>query len=279
MQPGPTTGRGTTVNGPREYPRELGIWTECERKKERRNELGYGRRLFLQDYGPLERRVYRDGQGVVGRRTTGHDRRGKTRLVEQPEVGRMVPPKPPKMATTGKDVFKFCVPGATQAFDLGRQVGKSGLCTAIAAKQINDILTSKDTNPKDAVGIRKVPFSTVPARVTAEVGLAFLEGARKYGRHNYRVAGVSASVYYDAAMRHLTEWWEGSDFDEASGLHQIIKAIACLYVLRDSMHNEKLTDDRPPSIPQGWVEGLNRKAAAIIDSIPDAKKPYVKEAA
>jgi len=55
-------------------------------------------------------------------------------------------------------------------------------------------LTSKDTNPKDACGTKKVPFSVLPWQVLAEIGLALLEGARKYGRHNYRVAGVRASV-------------------------------------------------------------------------------------
>ena len=81
----------------------------------------------------------------------------------------------------------------------------------------------KATNPKDAVGIKKVPLSTVSSKVIMEMGLGMLEGARKYGRHNYRVAGVRASVYYDACMRHLMAWWEGEDIDPDSGLHHIIK--------------------------------------------------------
>ena len=56
----------------------------------------------------------------------------------------------------------------------------------------------KETNPKDAVGIRKWRnFATVSMTVMAEVGVAMMEGARKYGRHNYRVSGVRASVYVD----------------------------------------------------------------------------------
>jgi len=61
----------------------------------------------------------------------------------------------------------------------------------------------KDTNPKDAVGIAKAPISVVSAVVVAELGLAMFEGARKYGRHNWRAAKARASVYYDAAWRHL----------------------------------------------------------------------------
>lgn len=135
---------------------------------------------------------------------------------------------------------------------------------------------SKPSNPKDAVGIRKVPLSTVPAYVMTEIGLAMLEGARKYGRHNYRVVGVRASVYYDAALRHLTAWWEGQDIDPDSGLSHIIKALACLVVLRDSQLMGNWTDDRPPQLPgvNNIMASLNRLAGEIIDRYPEAKDVF-----
>jgi hypothetical protein len=128
----------------------------------------------------------------------------------------------------------------------------------------------KDTNPKDAVGTAKVPMSTVPAPVLMEIGLAMLEGARKYGRHNYRAAGVRASVYYDAALRHLAQWWEGEDTDPDSGISHLVKAMACLVVVRDSELRENWTDDRPPKHPDGWMKILNEKAKAILEKYPDA---------
>jgi hypothetical protein len=135
----------------------------------------------------------------------------------------------------------------------------------------------KDTNPKDAVGIKKFPVSTIPAQVTGEIGLALLEGARKYGRHNYRSAGVRASVYYDAVVgRHLGAWWEGEDIDSESGMSHIVKAIAGLIVLRDSMNIGNWVDDRPPKSKPGWVQELNKKAAEIIEKYPDAKEPYTE---
>lgn len=137
---------------------------------------------------------------------------------------------------------------------------------------------TKDTNPKDAVGVRKAPVSTVSQAVIAEIGLGMLEGARKYGRHNYRVAGVRASVYRDAAWRHLSKWWEGEDIDKDSGLNHIIKALACLTVLRDAMIVDNWIDDRPPAIPKGFWEELDEKAAAIIEKYPDAKEPFTNEA-
>ena len=139
-------------------------------------------------------------------------------------------------------------------------------------------LTAKDTNPKDSVGVKKVPMSTVPTQVVMEIGLAMLEGARKYGRHNYRIAGVRASVYYDALQRHINQWWEGEDVDPDSGLNHVTKAISTLVVLRDAMLNDMMTDDRPPSVKnQDWVRDYNKKAEEIINKYPNPLEAYVKD--
>lgn len=136
----------------------------------------------------------------------------------------------------------------------------------------------KRSNPKDVVGTGKVPFSTVPAAVMAEIGLAMLEGARKYRRHNYRAIGVRASVYYDAAIRHLMGWWEGEDTDPDSGLSHITKALSTLTVLRDAMLNNKLNDDRPPAmVDQEWLKKLNEKARDIVAKYPKELEPYVQQ--
>lgn len=134
--------------------------------------------------------------------------------------------------------------------------------------------TSKPTNPKDAVGVKKAPLTTIPLTVVAEVGLGMLEGARKYGRHNYRVDGVRASVYIDATWRHVAKFWEGEDIDPDSGLSHITKAIASLVVLRDAMINNKFEDDRPPKAPVVFFAELDKKAAEIILKYPEAKNPY-----
>lgn len=135
-------------------------------------------------------------------------------------------------------------------------------------------MTIKDSNPKDAVGIKKVGLSVLPIRVMYEVALGMLEGALKYGRHNYRVIGVRASVYYDATMRHLDEWWEGEDIDKVSQLNHITKAISSLTVLRDAMIRENWVDDRPPRSAPGWVDEMNAKAAALIDKYPNPIPAY-----
>lgn len=132
---------------------------------------------------------------------------------------------------------------------------------------------TKDTNPKDAVGIAKVPlFSVLPMRALAGPALALLEGARKYGRHNYRLVGVRASVYVDALGRHIGAWWEGEDIDPDSGLSHVDKAIATLLVLRDSMLQGNWTDDRPPKASL-WVGDANARAKDVIDRTPNPKPP------
>ena len=133
--------------------------------------------------------------------------------------------------------------------------------------------TTKPTNPKEAFGVSKVPASCVPLGVVAELGLAMLEGALKYGRHNYRRAGVRGFVYYDAARRHLDAWWEGEDIDPDSGLPHLVKAMACLAVMRDSQMIGNFVDDRPPPLPKGWLQRLNVLTKRLIEKYPEPKEP------
>lgn len=139
----------------------------------------------------------------------------------------------------------------------------------------------KPSNPKDALGIGKVPSSVIPLPVLAEIGVGMLEGALKYGRHNYRVIGVRGSVYYDATRRHLDLWWEGENDDPDSGLSHITKAITSLIVLRDAMTQESWVDDRPPPSKLGWMNALNEKVKKLLAKYPNPAPAYtaVDEAA
>ena len=119
-------------------------------------------------------------------------------------------------------------------------------------------------------------MSYVPAPVLLEIGVGMLEGGCKYGRHNYRIAGVRASIYYDAVMRHMMAWWEGEDTDPDSGLSHLTKAITSLIVARDAMIREKLVDDRPPKTNSEWIAELNARAKAVIEKYPDPVAPYTE---
>lgn len=135
----------------------------------------------------------------------------------------------------------------------------------------------KPTNPKDAVGIRKPRFfSGISWHVLRLVGIGMMEGAMKYGRHNYRPAAVRASVYFDATLEHLTSWYEGDDIDRDSKLSHIIKAICSLMVLADAEVTGNLVDDRPPRTRN--VDELKAELQPLVDELfrkyPDPKEAY-----
>jgi len=137
--------------------------------------------------------------------------------------------------------------------------------------------TCKESNPKDKIGSKKAPMSTLPAGVLAEIGVAMMEGKAKYGAFNYRIAGIRSSVYYDALMRHIMAWWEGEDIDPASGLPHVVKALSTLVVLRDAQRNGMVNDDRPPISPIDY-DDLNAKTAAIIEMHKDkSPRQYTRD--
>lgn len=104
--------------------------------------------------------------------------------------------------------------------------------------------TSKATNPKDAVGSSKMPLHLWPTTATTYGCLGLLEGMLKYGRSNWREAGVRYTIYHDAVLRHLQAAFEGEWVDPDSGLPHLSHALACLGILVDAYEAGKLTDDR-----------------------------------
>lgn len=109
----------------------------------------------------------------------------------------------------------------------------------------------KETNPKDAAAIAKLPLHLVPGSMIAYAALAFCEGDLKYGAFNWRVAGVRASVYLSAAERHLIKWRNGEACDPATKVPHLANALACIAIILDAQLCGKLTDDRPPPAPMG----------------------------
>ena len=138
---------------------------------------------------------------------------------------------------------------------------------------------SKESNPKDIRAVKKWGrFSCVPWPVIWEVCAALDEGSRKYGRHNWREAGVLYSVYFDATLRHLTAHWEHEDLDPDSGLSHITKAIASLIVLRDAMIQENYIDDRPPkSNVKETRERLQKQVEVLFKLYPKSVKPFTEK--
>lgn len=109
----------------------------------------------------------------------------------------------------------------------------------------------KLTNPKDAVGSDKLPVHLWPMSATAFGCIGLLNGMLKYGRVNWREAGIRPSIYVDAIVRHVTDWFEGEDFDPQDGVHNLSGALASLAILVDALVTDQLNDDRNYN-GKGW---------------------------
>lgn len=119
-------------------------------------------------------------------------------------------------------------------------------------------MTSKPSNPKDIIGSGKLPLHLWPETASALGSLALLDGALKYGRSNFRAVGVRASIYYDAARRHLAAWFEGEDTDPDSGLPQLSHVLACVAILVEAQAAGNMQDDRNyPTQFREWIDGLS----------------------
>ena len=116
---------------------------------------------------------------------------------------------------------------------------------------------TKPTNPKDLLGLKKLPmFSVTPPAALAYLSAAMRDGARKYGPYNWREKGVRAGVYVDAAIRHLGAWFDGEECANDSKIHHLAHALACIGILADAIECEQLVDDRPK--PGGFAKILER---------------------
>jgi hypothetical protein len=106
---------------------------------------------------------------------------------------------------------------------------------------------SDGANPKDLVGVKKPRLSLVPPSSIIYQALAMANGAGKYGAYNFREKSPQASIYYEAAMRHVHSWWDREENAKDSGVPHLAHAIACLGILIDCTETGKLIDDRPPA--------------------------------
>lgn len=109
-------------------------------------------------------------------------------------------------------------------------------------------MTDKETNPKDAAAVAKVPLGYTSPVARAHWAAAMQVGRLKYGGWNWSASGVKASVYLDAAFRHLDAWMSGEEVDAVDGTHHLGHVMACASILLDARARGMLVDDRPPRV-------------------------------
>lgn len=110
-------------------------------------------------------------------------------------------------------------------------------------------------NPKTLTGSKKVPMmSVVPSTAMVHMAEAMyygayeaprVDGKKGYGPYNWRDQPIEASIYVDAAMRHLLAWWDGTELDPDSKAHELGHAMGTIAIVLDAMENGTLIDNRP----------------------------------
>ena len=99
-------------------------------------------------------------------------------------------------------------------------------------------------NVKTLAGADKPKTSPVPPIAFFALGLAMKDGANKYGRFNWRTSEVTASVFYDAMMRHLLYWYFGENKAKDSKVHHLAHLMAGAAIILDAEQKGVFIDDR-----------------------------------
>jgi hypothetical protein len=102
-----------------------------------------------------------------------------------------------------------------------------------------------DNNAKTAAAVGKPQMSGIPPIALLALGAAMQDGVNKYGLTNWRDSQVSATVFYDAMMRHLLAWYSGEDCAADSHVVHLGHLMAGAAILLDAELHGCLNDNRP----------------------------------
>ena len=82
---------------------------------------------------------------------------------------------------------------------------------------------------KDDTG--KLDWALLPLYPIREVIKVLMRGEQHYDRDNWQLVENARLRYYNAAMRHITTWFEGRKTDSDTKLPHLAHAICCLLFL------------------------------------------------
>jgi len=104
-----------------------------------------------------------------------------------------------------------------------------------------------DRNLKTAVAIKKPGISAIPPVAIYALGAAMQDGVNKYEKYNWRDAGATTSIFFDAMARHLFAWYSGETYASDSKVHHLAHLMAGCAIILDSELHKTLNDDRKAS--------------------------------
>lgn len=118
-------------------------------------------------------------------------------------------------------------------------------------KKLEDFIRAKmklsglpDANLKTAAAVGKPVISSIPPIALFALGAAMQDGVIKYEKYNWRDAGATVSIFFDAMARHLLAWYAGEDYAKDSKIHHLAHLMAGCAIMLDSTFHQKLNDDR-----------------------------------
>lgn len=94
--------------------------------------------------------------------------------------------------------------------------------------------------------VKLARFDLIPVNPLTQLAELYGRGAEKYAAHNW-AGGYEWSKSYAAAMRHITQFWGGEDYDSETGAPHLASAIFHCMSIIEFMGTHPEFDDRPIS--------------------------------
>jgi len=89
----------------------------------------------------------------------------------------------------------------------------------------------------------KPQYSLLPPEALLEVVKVLTFGAQKYAPDNWRYVDNARQRYFDAANRHMWQWWNGESYDEETMHHHLASAISNLMFVLETELNEHKNEE------------------------------------
>ena len=77
----------------------------------------------------------------------------------------------------------------------------------------------------------KLEYSLLPKGVLNSVIKVLGFGSKKYSKDNWMKVDNPKERYYNAAQRHINQWWEGEKYDSETSENHLAHAMCCLMFL------------------------------------------------
>ncbi len=138
-------------------------------------------------------------------------------------------------------MVNLCHHNGHLSYDEFTRQSKCSSCGAVVSLH----LTPKElAEAKNVLGTKadggKLQYWLLPNDAVAEVVRVLMFGAKKYSPGNWAKVPEARQRYYDAAMRHLTTWFDGERCDPESGLHHLAHFCCCgLFLLALDLREKK----------------------------------------